>query len=90
MFTILRECSTAGPCQLDRHLQDGLYHRHPVREVGLLRARGARRATDHQLRRQQDQAGGLVRVQLRRQVRWAQYLLTWRLSFQLSPRLEDK
>ena len=77
--------------QLDGHLPLGLDHRDPVREVGLLRARGARRATEHQLRRQQDQAGRLVRVQLRRQVRWAQYLLTtWRLSFQLSPRLEDK
>ena len=60
MFTILRECSTAGPCQLDRHLQDGLYHRHPVREVGLLRPQREVQASEHKLRRREDKEGGLV------------------------------
>ena len=61
-------------CQLDGHLPRGLDDRDPVREVGVPPARGARRATVHQLRSQQDQAGRLVRVQLRRQVRsWGRW-----------------
>ena len=64
MFTIFRECPTAGPCQLDRHLQDGLYHRDPVREVGLLRPQREVQASAHKLRRREDQEGGLVCLQL--------------------------
>ena len=60
MFTIFRECSAAGPGQLDRHLQDGLYHRDPVREVGLLRPQREVQASAHKLRRREDKEGGLV------------------------------
>lgn len=56
--------------QLDGHVQTRQRHRDTVRTVGVLRSVGdADRTTKQKLRVQQDETGGVVRVQLRRQKR---------------------
>lgn len=52
--------------QLDGHVPPRLRHRGALREVGVLRPQHPPEDAGDQLRGQQDQAGGLVRVQLRR------------------------
>jgi len=56
--------------QLDGHVSTRQRHRHAVRTVGVLRPVGdASPTAGTELRFQQDQTGGVVRVELRRQKR---------------------